>query len=133
MEEKVIYLSNQNYTNYLPLNPIAFSFAEGGAMGSPGQIIIIDNNRSVYNFNICDFENEIIKLIIPELLNCRFGILGYDEPALGWHNFYLGVGNHLMVKESIYNDFNSKAVKCNETPGMLYQKWIDLVLEIMKG
>ncbi len=129
MEKKVISLSNQNYTTYLPLDPIAFSYAEGGAMGSPGQIIIIDTNRSIYVFNIYDFENDIVKLIIPILFECQIGMFGHDIPAPEWHNFYLGMGNHLMVKESIYNDFYPKAVKCDEEPGMLYQEWIDIVLE----
>ena len=132
MEKKVISLSKQNYTNYLPLDPIAFSYAEGGAMGSPGQIIIIDTNNNIYDFYIYDFENDIIKLIIPILFECQFGMFGHDIPTSGWHNLYLGMGNHLMVKESIFHEFYPKAVEYNEEPGVLYQKWIDLVLESTK-
>lgn len=49
MEKKTITLTKENYTQYLPLEPVAFSFAELGAMGSPGEIVII-NQRSVYCF-----------------------------------------------------------------------------------
>ena len=132
MEKKVISLSNQNYNTYLPLDPISFSYAERGAMGWPGKIIIIDTNRNIYDFYIYDFEIDIIKLIIPDLFECEFRMFGKDKPASGWHNFYLGMGNHLMVKESIYHDFYPMAVKYDEEPGMLYQEWIDIVLDITK-
>lgn len=43
MEKEVINITNENYTLFVLLVPIAFSYAEGGAMGCPGQIVIIDN------------------------------------------------------------------------------------------
>ena len=58
-------------------------------------------------------------------------MFGKDIPALEWHNFYLGMGNHLMVKDSIIDEFYPKAGEYDGEPGMLYQKWIDLVLEII--
>lgn len=131
MEKKVINITNENYTQYVPLVPIAFSYAEGGAMGCPGQIVIIDNNSRIYSLDIYDFEEDAIKIIIPVLFECKFGMFGKDIPALEWHNFYLGMDNHLMVKDSIFDEFYPKAGEYDGEPGILYQKWIDLVLEII--
>ena len=39
----IISLTKENYTQHLPITPVAFSVAEGGAMGCPGRIIIIDD------------------------------------------------------------------------------------------
>ena len=135
MEEKFITLTEENYTKYIPLDPIAFSMAEGGAMGSPGEVIIVNKNSDIYNFWLQGVEHETAKKIIPTLFECKFGIFGHSKPASGWHYFDLGAGNHLIVKDSIYNEFYPKAVEIDyeRRPAMLYQRWIDFVLEINKN
>lgn len=120
----MINLTEENYTQYIPLNPIAFSLAEGGAMGTPGQIIIVDNNRSVYSYNIVDIRRELGKVIIPALYEFTTG-----APLPDWHYFNLWMGNHLMVNDSIYKEFSLKAREYRWQIGVLYQKWLDLVLE----
>ena len=126
MEKKTITLTKENYTQYLPLEPVAFSFAELGAMGSPGEIVII-NQRSVHCFYVYDFETEIIQRILPEL----YESLKSETSSLDWHKFYLGMGNHLFVKDSIYNEFALRAEEYKGQLGMLYQNWINIVLEII--
>ena len=138
MEEKVITLTEENYTKYIPLDPIAFSMAEGGAMGSPGEVIIVDKNSDIYNFWLQGVEHETANRIIPVLFKCRiegWGRFWLNQSAEGWHYFNLGAGNHLMVKDSIYNEFHPKAVEIGyeRRPAMLYQRWIDFVLEINKN
>lgn len=135
MEKKVINLTEENYSQYIPLDPIAFSMAEGGAMGSPGEVVIIDRNSNIYCFWLQGVEHETAKRIIPVLFKCHFagwGMFWQSRPAEGWHYFYLGAGNHLIVKDSIYNEFHPKAVEIDyeRRPAMLYQRWIDFVLEI---
>ena len=132
MEKKVINLTEENNSQYLPLDPIAFSMAEGGAMGSPGEVIIVDKNSDIYSFWFQGVELDTAKRIIPTLFECKFGMRGHIRPAKGWHYFDLGAGNHLMVKDSIYNDFHPKAVEIDyeRRPVMLYQRWINFVLEI---
>ena len=49
MGEKAINLIEENYTQYIPLDPIAFSMAEGDAC----QVIIVDKNSNVYCFRNC--------------------------------------------------------------------------------
>lgn len=135
MEEKFTTLTEENYTKYIPLDPIAFSMAEGGAMGSPGEVIIVDKNSNIYNFWLQGVEHETAKRIIPVLFECEFGMRGHNRPASGWHYFDLGAGNHLIVKDSIYNEFHPKAIEIDyeRRPAMLYQRWIDFVLEINKN
>ena len=138
MEKKFITLTEENYTKYIPLDPIAFSMAEGGAMGSPGEVIIVDKNSDIYNFWLQGVEYETAKRIIPTLFKCHFadrGMFWQNQPAEGWHYFNLGAGNHLIVKDSIYNEFRPKAIEIDyeRRPAMLYQRWIDFVLEINKN
>ena len=135
MEYKFITLTEENFTKYIPLDPIAFSMAEGGAMGSPGEVIIVDKNSDIYNFWLQGVEHETAKKIIPTLFECKFGIFGHSKPASGWHYFDLGAGNHLLIKDDLYNDFHPKAVEIDyeRRPAMLYQRWIDFVLEINKN
>ena len=125
MEKNIIILTKENYSQYLPLGPIAFSFAELGAMGSPGEIVIIDN-CTIYRFSVYDFEDEIINTIIPIL----FESFRNDPPSSEWHKFYLGMGNHLWVHDSLCNEFNLRVKEYKGQLGMLYQNWINIVLEI---
>ena len=46
----IISLTKENYTQHLPITPVAFSVAEGGAMGCPGRVIIIDDKNNIYDF-----------------------------------------------------------------------------------
>ena len=94
-------------------------------MGCPGEILIIDKG-SIYSFYVYDFEDEIINTIIPVL----FESIRNDPPSLEWHKFYLGMGNHLWVNDSIYDKFNSRAIAYKGQLGNLYQNWINIVLEI---
>ena len=132
MEEKFITLTEENYTEYIPLDPIAFSMAEGGAMGSPGEVIIVNKNSEIYNFWLQDVEHETAKRIIPDLFKCKFGIFGHSKPASGWHYFDLGAGNHLLIKDSLYNDFYPEVQEYMDRPALLYQRWLKLVLAIMR-
>lgn len=120
----MINLTEENYTQYIPLNPIAFSLAEGGAMGTPGQIIIVDKNRSVFSYNIADIRRELGKVIIPALYEFIAG-----TPQSDWHYYNLWMGNHLMVNDTINNEFSIKSREYRWQIGVLYQKWLDLVLE----
>ena len=130
MEENFINITDENYTQYIPLDPIAFSMADGGAMGSPGEVVIVDKNSKIYRFWLQGIEHENAKRIIPTLFECKFGMRGHIQPAPGWHYFDLGAGNHLLINDYVYNDFYPEAIGFAHFPAMLYQRWIDLVLEI---
>lgn len=132
MEENAITLTEENYAQHIPLNPIAFSMADGGAMGSPGEVIIVDKESNIYRFWLQGVEYETAKRIIPTLFECEFGMRGHNRPASGWHYFDLGAGNHLLIKDDIYNDFYPEVQGYMNRPALLYQRWLKLVLAIMR-
>ena len=124
-------LTKENYAQYLPINPIAFSVAEGGAMGSPGQVIIVDEKLNMYDFWLHDMDECYVREIIPLLFECNWGVFGHDTPAPEWKNVYLGFGNHLMVSVSIYDEFSEIVKSRCKSKGDLYQQWIGIVHEIL--
>ena len=132
MEENVITLTEENYAQHIPLSPIAFSMADGGAMGSPGEVIIVDQESNIYRFWLQGVEYETAKRIIPTLFECEFGMRGHNRPASGWHYFDLGAGNHLLIKDDIYNEFYPEVQGYMDRPALLYQRWLKLVLAIMR-
>ena len=70
---------------------------------------------------------------MPAILECEFGWFGHDNAANGWHGFYLGMGNHLMVADSIYDELREIALNRYKYFGIgeLYQHWIGVVQEIL--
>lgn len=132
MEENAITLTEENYAQHIPLSPIAFSMADGGAMGSPGEVIIVDKESNIYRFWLQGVEYETAKRIIPVLFECEFGMRGHNRPASGWHYFDLGAGNHLLIKDDIYNEFYPEVQGYMDRPALLYQRWLKLVVAIMR-
>lgn len=57
---------------------------------------------------------------------------GVSSPS-GFIHDYLGMGNHLLIKESIYNDFQKlAAIRTEEKPdSILYNLWMDVVCDIL--
>ena len=127
----IISLTKENYTQHLPITPVAFSVAEGGAMGCPGRVIIIDDKNDVYDFYMHELEKEDMMEILPALYECKRAVLGIDPSTSGWNRVYLGMGNHLMVADSIYERFNESAKSLWQSRGSLYQQWIGIVQEIL--
>lgn len=127
----IISLTKENYTQHLPITPVAFSVAEGGAMGCPGRVIIIDDKNDVYDFYMHELEKEDVMKILPALYESKRAVLGIDPSTSGWNRVYLGMGNHLIVADSIYERFNESAKSLWQSRGSLYQQWIGIVQEIL--
>ena len=130
---QIISLTKENYTQHLPITPVAFSVAEGGAMGCPGRVIIIDDKNNIYNFYLHELEKEDVMKILPALYESKRAVLGIDPSTSGWNRVYLGMGNHLMVANSIYERFNESAKSLWQSRGSLYQQWISIVQEILRS
>ena len=94
-----ITLTKSNYEQYLPLDIVAFSYAEGGAMGCPGEIIIVTFDQRTFVLNHCygDLSESEIFRICPALAECEFGPFSRHSIPLGWKYYYLGAGNHLVI------------------------------------
>lgn len=130
---EIISLTKENYKQYLPITPIAFSVAEGGAMGYPGRVIIIDEKNDVYDFNLHELGKDDVMKILPALYESKRAVLGIDPSTSGWNRVYLGMGNHLMVADSIYDELREIALNRYKYFGIgeLYQHWIGVVQEIL--
>lgn len=111
-----------------------FMFAESGAMGEPGCITWFLGDGSQYHGNYCFGDVELTKLekAFPVFAECSFGILGpASQVPEGWKYVYLGMGNHLIVSEDYYGEFEA-ATKDYENPAEYYQNWQRIAKEILK-
>lgn len=130
---ETIQITKDNFKDFTDLDIAAFSFAEGGAMGEGGGIIIADSKGKWYHTNYAwgDFPYKCIPEIIPAFGDCRFGMFGIESTVPeGWFYCYLGMGNHLVVKESLKNQFDEKA-KDIHTPPELYGAWMEIIEELV--
>ena len=130
---QITSLAKENYSQYLPITPVAFSVAEGGAMGHPGRVVIIDEKSTVYDFYLHELEKDDVMKILPALYESKREVLGIDPSTSEWKRIYLGMGNHLMVADSIYNELREIALSRYKYFGIgeLYQHWMGVVQEIL--
>lgn len=49
--EDFIKIDEKSYKDYLNLDIVAFSLAYGGAMGSPGKILVVTKDANIYSMN----------------------------------------------------------------------------------
>ena len=106
-----------------------FSFAEGGAMGEMGGILMVTSDGEVYHANHClgDISYDDLVAMFPPLGRCRFEMFGKESTApSGWNYVDLGMGNHLIVHDDEYPDFKKKIKGLH--PGQIYQKWLKFAL-----
>lgn len=112
-----------------------FMIAEGGAMGEPGAVKFIKEDGNLYSFNYVfgDYKYEDIVKAFPPLGKCSFGLFGIESHVPdGWEYVNLGMGNHLIVKTSVYPKFK-KLISKYQSMGEVYQNWIKHAEEIMKS
>ncbi len=129
-------ITKANYKDYTSLDIIAFSSAHPGAMGDRGAIVIVTSDGCVYHTNPYyeDISEEEANQICPPLKDCRFGLFGGGEIPEGWRTFYMGCGNHLVIKDNIYAQFFA-IVEREEKQGRVFliKKWLDIMFEIINA
>ena len=134
--ENHIKINANNYKQYVPIVPAAYSFAQPGACGSGGEIIIINNRGKLFCLNYVrgDMSKEQIEELCPVITSTVFHIFGQgDAPPAGWIPIYLGLGNHLCVSEEYYPAFAAESKDRGiVSRGHLYQQWVDIMQTIMK-
>lgn len=130
--KEVVYIDEKNYRDYLNLEVIAFSFAYGGAMGSPGEILFITNEAKTYSMNYVfgDMTIEMCDEVCPPLKECDFGILEVEKTPNGWKGISLGFGNFLVLAAPIYERIGQNLLKLR--PPFRYGEWRDMVLELLR-
>lgn len=110
---------------------VAFSIAEGGAMGEPGALLILTDAKEVYKTNFLVYQSA------GRVVN-RFGFIRHaldnlctlEQTPCGWAHIYLGAGNHLFVLDWMKILFDKK-VACNTPESELYGIWIKVITEII--
>lgn len=132
MTEKEIYISRENYKEYINLDVVAFSYAHGGAMGVGGEIIVITKDAKIYSMNYVfgDMMIEMCDEVCPPLRDCVFGLWDVEETLDGWKGVCLGAGNFLVLSEPLYHQLKRQMFKL--APHILYGKWIDMVLTCIR-
>lgn len=109
--------------------------AEGGAMGEPGAVWFYVKTGEVYHFNYVFGDVKISKVekLFPVLANCEFGIFGLDSSVPeGWNYVNLGMGNHLIVNDAVYDRFK-ESLGGEEEPSEVYGKWMEIADNILNG
>ena len=127
-------LTRDNYKECTGLDIVAFSSAAPGAMGDAGAIEVVTTKGEVYYATPFyeDIEMEQVFEVCPPLSECRFGVFGGGVIPEGWKTIYLGFGNHLVLHESISEDFRKEAELSEiKEVGDLYNKWMDVVRRIL--
>ena len=127
--------NNEVFKEILVKNIGAFMFAEGGAMGSPGEFkfyVVKKDAVTIY------FGNRYDERINQEFLNEKFREL---KSYLEWEHIHLGFGNHLCIHPSILSRFNGKMEDIkeqnqrypNQKRRILYQVYNEILIEIFKS
>lgn len=131
-QTEMVEITQSNYQYFKELDIIAFSCAECGAMGEHGGIIMVDTQGRVYHTNMLEVSEEVLFSVCPPLKDCCWGFFGHCEKLpKGWMHQYLGCGNHLLVKEGDVDKLRERT-KGIQKRGELYQKWLTIVLTMIK-
>ena len=139
LELEMIEIDKENTNNYIGLDIVAFHWAAPGACGEHGGVIFISRQGVVYHTNYVYRHgitfNDLFR-IFPPLRDFNPGLFGGGHFPVQWKDHYLGMGNYLVIHESIWADFKQisqiELSKCNNGNNILYNIWIDLVLTILK-
>lgn len=131
---KKIQLGKKDLTKELSEKILFFKIAEGGAMGSPGGVVFITKDAIMYEFNCIygDITYTDVKAFFPVIDKCSFGMFGEGTRVPdGWNYVNLGLGNHLLVKDSVYAEFFEE-IKNFKRAGEVYAAWQDKAEKIMR-
>ena len=125
----MIELSKSNYKNYLPINAMAFSYANGGAQGESGGIIILDNDGKFFHFNYAygDLKHDEIFEICPPLKE-----VASNQIPENFERMNMGMGNTLFVNKLILPEVKEKT-KDIKRPDALYSQWKKIIPDIIKN
>ena len=138
---KVIEVTQSNLQECINLDIIAFLWAAGGACGEGGAVVFITKDGQVYHSNYVYpgfIVREDLFKIFPPLSEFRPGIMGGGLYPPMWKDKYLGLGNYLVIHESIWEAFNKIAKDELESRNkrgekvILYNIWVNVVLKVIQ-
>lgn len=133
MKVQKIELCNADLNHATFKNVMFLSFAEGGAMGCPGEIIFYVKTGEGYSLNYVygDAALNKVKKLCPVLQECFFGMFGIrSKMPAGWNYVNLGMGNHLIVNDQVYEEL-TKMIDIQSDPVVVYNKWEGIAKKIL--
>lgn len=136
----IVEVTKANLENCLNLDIIAFHWAAGGACGEGGAVVFITKDGKVFHSNYVYpgfIEMDDLFRLFPPLSEFHPGIMGGGIYPPMWKDQYLGLGNYLVIHESIWEAFRDAAkneLEFRKRKGenvILYSIWKDVVLTII--
>lgn len=130
---EMIELCDATFTKEILDGTVFFQYAEGGAMGEPGGIVIVTEEGKAYHANYCfgDLQFDTMERAFPVLKECEFGLFGIDSKVpSGWVYVNLGAGNHLIVREDYYEKFSPHVSGYTQLSDM-YANWLKVAESIV--
>lgn len=132
-----IKLTNELFKSLKTKDFIATTMAEGGAMGDPGAIGIVDKDLKFYRTHFGEINDKILEDKIPFLKTVQIRLDGVTGFGDDWGYLYTGFGNHLFVrpeyKEPILKFIDKKCKddgKDIPKVAKLYTHWYEALKEI---
>ena len=143
MRLNAIEINADNLNDYLGLEIVAFHWAAPGACGEHGGVVFITSDGNVYHTNYVlpkygITEDDLCKLF-PPLSDFHPGIFGGGCYPDEWKDSYLGLGNYLVVKDTLWEEFSSlakselKRLAEEELNVILYNIWIDVIINVLNN
>lgn len=112
----------------------AVMLAEGGAMGEAGALVVIEKKKdgvkiSHANYVYGSFDMNVFAQVFTPLQTFQCGIFGKASGiAPGWRHIDLGAGNHLLVRDCIYPEFEKRTRQM--TPPEKFQSYLKICTEL---
>ncbi len=141
MNVEIIEINKDNISDYLKLDIVAFHWAAGGACGVPGEVVFITRDTRVFETNyvypVFGITKEDLFRIFPPLSEFHPGLLGGGYYPPSWKDEYLGLGNYLVVHESIWEDFSRTAREelternARGESVILYNIWGEIIINVL--
>lgn len=137
MNENTILLTKDNINKIKYDDVIAITIAEGGAMGEPNAFHSVLNDLTHYYVNLgeADFDRKDFFEAFPLMKTFRCFCAHVDRLEDGWKWYNMGFGNYLLVRKEYSNKVEEHIknnFKDNWEHGELYQKWFDMLKDIIK-
>lgn len=139
-------VGHDDVQDMIGIEAAAVQIAEPGAMGYYGGIFFVTTDSRVYftylrghlseDGSHREMTADDIVSVIPMVADFRSGLLGYgvQHPA-GWYHDYLGMGNHLLVKEEYKRLFLKEVTILEELhpEKIRYNLWMEAILKALKS
>ena len=106
---ETIEVSKAELNSELFEDVLFFQLSESGAMDSDaGTVCVVKSDGKLYRISFLNGEIsfEDIKDAFPTMKTWNFGLCGNGGVVSdGWLYFYIGLGCHLVIHESVYEEF----------------------------